>query len=182
MASITFPLTIFLAITLTLTLILKISAATPETNEKETRLHFYANERTESPNATVIKVVSSPVDQSKHFYSFGDILVYDNPITEGYDPTSRLLGRVQGTMTVASLDGSAALFTENWFFTDLHPWTGSSITVVGRHTFREETAEFQVVGGTGQFRNAEGYLLMTRSSTNDVNIKIVEVKVVVFNS
>ncbi|XP_020574053.1 dirigent protein 1-like [Phalaenopsis equestris] len=180
MASITFPLAIFVAITLTLTL--KISSATAETNERETRLHFYMQERDVAPNVTIIKVVSGSDDQSDGSLKFGDLCVFDNALTEGYYPTTRHIGRLHGTAVTSTLDGSVGLFSVNLIFTDFHPWTGSSLTAIGGFYIQKGTGELQAVGGTGEFRKAQGYVLLSRLPNEDINSSIFELEVVLLNN
>ncbi|XP_020686910.1 dirigent protein 1 [Dendrobium catenatum] len=159
MASISFTLPIFLTIFFFLTL---KTIPTIETDANETRLLFYYHERTKSPNATAIKVVSSPVDPTVPIFAVGNIFVFDDPLTEGLDPASHVLGRVQGELVFASLDGYDGLYNFNIVFTDLDPWTGSTLTVIGRNPTQQTVKELPVVGGTGRFRRTRGYIILTR--------------------
>ncbi|KAL0919342.1 hypothetical protein M5K25_011430 [Dendrobium thyrsiflorum] len=164
MASISFTLPIFLTIIFFLPL--KI-IPTIGTNADETRIHFYYQERTKPPNATAIKVVSSPIEHANPIFAFGNIFVFDDPITEDLDPASHLLGRVQGQLVIVSLDGNDGLYTLNIHFTNLSPWTGSTLTVIGRNPTQQTVKELPVVGGTGLFRLARGYVVVTRLTPID---------------
>ncbi|KAH0461688.1 hypothetical protein IEQ34_009263 [Dendrobium chrysotoxum] len=181
MASISFSLPIFLTIFFFLTL--KI-IPTIETNTDETRLHFYYQERTKSPNATTIKVVSSPIDPANPVFAFGNIFVFDDPITQDLDPASHLLGRVQGELAITSLDGYDGLYNFNIVLTDLDPWTGSTLTVIGRNPTQQIVKELPVVGGTGRFRLARGYIILTRLTSLDRpdGILTFEVNVTLWNN
>ncbi|KAI0511809.1 hypothetical protein KFK09_012441 [Dendrobium nobile] len=159
MASISFTFPIFLTIIFFLTF--KI-IPTIETNASETRLLFYYHERTKSPNATTIKVVSSPIDQTVPIFAFGNIFVFDDPLTKGLDPESPVLGRVQGGLVITSLDGYDGLYNFNMVFTGFDPWTGSTLTVIGRNPTQQTVKELPVVGGTGRLRLTRGYIILTR--------------------
>ncbi|XP_020600020.1 dirigent protein 21-like [Phalaenopsis equestris] len=174
------PLPILLAITIFLALQI---TQTAQAFGSETRLHFYYRERTLPPNATAIKVVSSPLNQTDPTYTFGNIFVFDDPITPDLNTTSRILGRVQGTLVIASLDGFDGLYTFNVVFTNFDPWTGSYLTVVGRNPTQKAVKELPVFGGTGLFSNAHGTAVVTRLNTTDPSsgIIIFEVDVIISN-
>jgi hypothetical protein len=77
---------------------------------------------------------------------------FDNPLREGPDPSSRLIGRAQGVAVHASLD---ELTTIDFVFCDYGQYSGSSL---GRYTVSGTTSERSIVGGTGKLRFARGYM------------------------
>nr|AEC03979.1 disease resistance response protein [Oncidium hybrid cultivar] len=181
MASFSFSIPLFLAILLFLALEVS-TATTTNTNEKETHLHFYLQERTKFPKSTVFKVAPKSTNIYNKSFNFGDIFVFDDLLTEGHDPKSRHLGRAQGTTTITSLDGFIGFNAISLVFTNLHPWTGSSLTLIGPFSFKDETGHLHVVGGTGRFQSARGYVVLTGLSSYDPNIGTYGLEVVVFNN
>jgi hypothetical protein len=94
---------------------------------------------------------------------FGQVVMMDDALTEGPSPASRLLGRAQGFYAFAAMDGPALLFSMNVVLT-AGPYAGSTFTVVGRDNIVDPRRELSVVGGTGRFRMATGYVLWKTSS------------------
>ncbi|KAF8695554.1 hypothetical protein HU200_037400 [Digitaria exilis] len=101
---------------------------------------------------------------------FGDTGVMDDMLTEGPTRASRHVGRAQGTYVTASLPrrdheegggGPAMLLSMNLVLTD---YGGSTMAVMGRNDVTEPVRELAVVGGTGRFRMATGYVLWKTNS------------------
>ena len=61
------------------------------------------------------------------------------------------------------MHGPAVLFCMNVVLT-AGPYNGSNFTVVSRDNIVDPLRELSVVGGTGRFRMATGYVLWTTSS------------------
>ncbi|KAF8663522.1 hypothetical protein HU200_055388 [Digitaria exilis] len=150
-----------------------------------THLHFYMHDtQTPSPGspATAVLVARgptpSPVDPTNRF---GDAYVIDDPLTEGPDLTSsRTVGRAQGFYLAASQSLDALLLSVNMVFT-AGRHNGSSVTVMGRDAIFNEVRELPVLGGTGVFRGAGGYIQIRTHSFNISNGNAV-LKVDVFIS
>ncbi|KAK3446854.1 dirigent protein 22 [Eucalyptus grandis] len=124
--------------------------------EKLTRFHVYAQDKNTGTNATVVNVAqASTTNQSAT--SFGLVGVVDDELTVGPEMSSKNLGRLQGMVTFASQSEVAVLMSINFVFTE-GKYNGSSLTVVGRNELFLKVREMPIVGGTGLFRLARGYV------------------------
>ncbi|KAH7315065.1 hypothetical protein KP509_21G032200 [Ceratopteris richardii] len=100
--------------------------------------------------------------------SLGTALMFDDKLTRGPRPGSTEVGRGQGMYSVASLGSGlpALLFV---FTAVLHKpvaYDGSTICLQGSdRTFLAER-EIAVVGGTGRFRFARGYAILSTVNFN----------------
>lgn len=162
--------TFFISQTLTLTLLFStlvtatyhhnISPSLVRSREKLTHLHFYLHEifTSEKPSNIVIDppkvVASSPLP-------FGSQVVIEDPLTIGPDVKSKEIGKAQGFYLSATqrpgleleiVMGMALTFLEGEF-------NGSSLSVLGRNKIFNEVRELPIIGGTGEFRFARGYIL-----------------------
>jgi len=97
-------------------------------------------------------VVVSPNTTSS---TFGTIAVVDDALRAGPEPTSKLIGRVQGTITQSSQESPAFLIVQNFVFSE-GKYNGSTLAAFGRATFGPER-EYSIVGGSGKFRLARGF-------------------------
>ncbi|CAL4982094.1 unnamed protein product [Urochloa decumbens] len=129
--------------------------ATASAGENETHLRvFWHDVVKEGPDApTVVTVAKNP---SSNASSFGSIMVIDDPLTEGPNVTSRLLGHAQGIYVSAGKDGVSLMMAMNFVFVD-GAYNGSSLAIVGPNKVTLKVREMAVVGGTGAFRFARGY-------------------------
>jgi hypothetical protein len=125
-------------------------------------LHFYMHDVLTGPRPTAVQVVNGP-----HGH-FGDTIVIDDVLTQTASPSSATVGRAQGHYTWASTGNPELLVTMNVVLTS-GPYAGSSVTVVGRDDIGAPVRELSVVGGTGQFRMAQGYVLWKTVSLDDPN-------------
>ncbi|XP_040378343.1 dirigent protein 1-like isoform X2 [Oryza brachyantha] len=127
-----------------------------------THLHLYIHETLTGANATAASLAPSPLAGSNS--SFGSVGAFDDELREGSDAASAYLGRAEGLLVQADLANPAALWTMlTLVFTD-GDYTGSTLVLDGRVDFAGGggTAERAVVGGTGRFRRARGYTLMSK--------------------
>ncbi|XP_020262443.1 dirigent protein 21-like [Asparagus officinalis] len=124
-----------------------------------THLHFYMHDVLTGPNTTAVKVVPPGSDPTA--LTFGGIFVIDDPLTKGPDMSSGLVGQAQGTYIVASQSEPALLMTMNILFVD-----GEFNGAIGRDAILAPVRELPVVGGTGKFRKACGYLLIKTYTFN----------------
>uniref|UniRef100_A0ACD5X1E8 Uncharacterized protein n=1 Tax=Avena sativa TaxID=4498 RepID=A0ACD5X1E8_AVESA len=90
---------------------------------------------------------------------FGNTVVMDDVLTDGTAATSAAVGRAQGQYIVASSKGGFELMVSMNVVLTSGPYAGSSVTVMGRDDTGVAVRELAVVGGTGQFRMARGYVL-----------------------
>ncbi|KAF7065081.1 hypothetical protein CFC21_071249 [Triticum aestivum] len=91
--------------------------------------------------------------------NFGNTVVMDDVLTEGTSASSAAVGRAQGQYIVASSKGGFELMVTMNVVLTSGAYTGSSVTVMGRDDTGVAVRELAVVGGTGQFRMAKGYVL-----------------------
>lgn len=125
--------------------------------EKLTHLHFYFHDITEGKNPTVLTVAGAPNATRNTTTFFGDVVVMDDPLTAGPEISSKLIGRAQGTYTYTSQSEISLLLINNYIFLD-GIYNGSTITVLGRNAIYTNVREFSIIGGTGVFRFARGYV------------------------
>ncbi|KAG1362666.1 dirigent protein 21 [Cocos nucifera] len=135
--------------------------------ENSTHLHFYMHDIASNPNPTAIRVVKGPLPlPGLPNFNFGDIFVMDDPLTEGPNLTSKLVGRAQGSYMAASQDSDVALlWTTNLVFKE-GKYNGSTLSILSRDAIFAPVRELPVVGGTGIFRLARGYALLKTYSFN----------------
>ncbi|PKU66334.1 hypothetical protein MA16_Dca015239 [Dendrobium catenatum] len=84
----------------------------------------------------------------------------DDPLTEGPDRNSKLLGHAQGIYALASQEEAGLLMAMNLAFVS-GDFNDSSLAVLGRNTVLSNVREMPVVGGSGKFCFAMGYVLAT---------------------
>ncbi|XP_062197775.1 dirigent protein 1-like [Phragmites australis] len=125
-------------------------------------LHFYMHDVLTGPAPTAVQVLNGPRGH------FGDTIVIDDVLTEAASPSSSAVGRAQGHYMWASTGNPELLVTMNVVLTS-GPYAGSSVTVVGRDDIGAPVRELSVVGGTGQFRMARGYVLWKTVSLDHPN-------------
>ncbi|KAK4419780.1 Dirigent protein 21 [Sesamum alatum] len=119
--------------------------------EKMSHLHFYFHDIFSGKHPTAITVAGR---ENK----FGGTVITDDPLTEGVEHRSKVVGRAQGMYAWSSLDAASLLVVMNFEFIE-GKYNGSSFSLLGRNPFLETVREMPVVGGTGLFRFARGYAL-----------------------
>ncbi|KAL6007768.1 hypothetical protein ACLOJK_033270 [Asimina triloba] len=120
--------------------------------EKMTHLHFYFHDIVSGPNPTAVRVVAPPSATS----TFGAVAIIDDPLTEGPDPKSKLIGRAQGLYALASQEEFGLLMVLNYVFVE-GKYNGSTLSILGRNAILNKVREMPVLGGSGLFRFARGY-------------------------
>ncbi|PNT77215.1 dirigent protein 1 [Brachypodium distachyon] len=127
------------------------------------RMYMHDSYTGPSPSAVVVINGTGPIIPGSGGARFGMTVVMDDPLTDGPSPaSSRLqLGRAQGFyVTATKADGPpAVLLSMNLLLTD-----GSTLAVTGRNAVLSPVRELAVVGGTGKFRMASGYVLLKTAS------------------
>ncbi|XP_047324423.1 dirigent protein 22-like [Impatiens glandulifera] len=123
--------------------------------EKLTHFRFYWHDVVSGPKPSSVTVVPPKTNSSATF--FGLVNIMDNPLTLGPNITSKRVGQGQGLYASASLEEMGLLMLMNIAFTE-GEYNGSTITVLGRNTVFSKVREMAVVGGTGLFRLARGYV------------------------
>ncbi|KAJ3696718.1 hypothetical protein LUZ61_000423 [Rhynchospora tenuis] len=123
-------------------------------------LHFYVHLL---PNRTEVLVAKSDIPVPGSFYNFGSIVVLDNLITEGPENTSYPLGKTQGVMSV--MNSLTVVWAANIVFTS-GQYNGSSLAILGPDDITQPIRELAIVGGSGYFRMAQGYITIKTYSVN----------------
>ncbi|KAL5205101.1 hypothetical protein ABZP36_009972 [Zizania latifolia] len=135
-----------------------------------THLHFYMHDAYTGPHPTAMRVVSgrslltSPASSDETTPSsspprkFGDIVVLNNALTEGPDAGSTRVGTAQGFAVRVSELGVVSDLSMHMVL-EAGEHRGSSVTVKGRIDMDAGKRESVVIGGTGQFRFARGYMV-----------------------
>ncbi|ONK66483.1 uncharacterized protein A4U43_C06F8640 [Asparagus officinalis] len=145
-------------ISLSTTIPFAFQSRTPPQNA--THLHLYFHEINGGPNSTTTPI--TPLNSSSS--GFGGVVAIDDKLRKGPQATSKLIGRVQGLLVAVSQEELVFLMNTNFVFVD-GKYTGSSLAVYGRAVFASETREWSIIGGTGQFRLARGYVVGKKLSS-----------------
>lgn len=124
-------------------------------------IRVYMHETFAGPNATFAIAVPSPLGDAA-FGSFGMVEVIDDELRDGPDRASAaLVGRFQGLLAGTGLVAPPALQSAiNLVFT-AGDCSGSTLAMLGPVLDFGAPIERAVVGGTGAFRMARGYCVMT---------------------
>lgn len=147
--------------TATLVIVLLHAAA----GESETNLVFYMHDNVSGNNVTAFTVAGlngTSSDPGK----FGTIVVNWDAATKGVQVTGtadpdNIVGRIQGTYVNTNLvTGLDFLMLFTVIFEDME-YRGSTLEFHGTDKFFAPHRELAVVGGTGKFRFARGYAILT---------------------
>lgn len=122
--------------------------------EKLSHFRIYWHDIVTGRNATSIQVVQPSNISST---GFGIISMIDDPLTEGPKLSSKMVGRAQGFYALSSQEEIGLLMSMNFAFTQ-GKYNGSTITVLGRNIVLNKVREMPVIGGSGLFRFARGYV------------------------
>ncbi|KAI6701092.1 hypothetical protein NL676_015416 [Syzygium grande] len=86
---------------------------------------------------------------------FGAVIMIDDPLTEGPDLESPLVGRAQGFYGSVGLKSMALLMDMNLVF--MSPkYNCSTLSILGRNPVLKTYRELPIVGGTGVFQLVSG--------------------------
>ncbi|KAM5550010.1 dirigent protein 22-like [Rosa sericea] len=146
---------------------------------KLTRFHFYFHDIVAGPGQTSVIAVPPPKTIKPSTTMFGQVSVFDNPLTKGPELTSELVGRGQGLYSYASQEEFSLLLAMTIVFTGGKN-NGSSVTILGRNSMFQSRREFPIVGGTGDFRLARGFASASTYIAN-ASLAIVEYNVTVIH-
>ncbi|PKI48151.1 hypothetical protein CRG98_031416 [Punica granatum] len=146
--------------------------------EKLTHFRLYWQEVVSGKNPTSIRVIQ-PVNGSQVL--LGLVQIFDNALTLGPDPDSKMVGRAQGFVIQPDQNEIALLKAENFVFVE-GKYNGSAITILGRNSVANTVREMPIVGGSGLFRFARGYVqLRTHAFNNETLDTILEYNVYVLH-
>lgn len=141
--------------------------------EKLSQFQFYWHDTLSGSKPTSMQVMP-PVSNYSSTTAFGLMNMIDNPLTKGPRLSSKLIGRAQGFYASTSQEEVVLLMAMNFAFVQ-GKYNGSTITVLGRNPVFSKMREMPVIGGTGLFRFARGYVkLKTYKVDNNTRNAIVE--------
>ncbi|XP_071926983.1 dirigent protein 1-like [Coffea arabica] len=134
--------------------------------EKLTELHFYVHDRVTAESPTSVLVAQANTT-SKSPTMFGATYVFDDPMTLGPEPSSKIIGHAQGISSSASKEEDASqIGIMNLVFND-GKFNGSALSVLGDYPFFQKYKEMPIVGGSGAFRLAGGIVTAIIYTYND---------------
>uniref|UniRef100_A0ACD6A4L0 Uncharacterized protein n=1 Tax=Avena sativa TaxID=4498 RepID=A0ACD6A4L0_AVESA len=152
-----------------------------------THLHFYMHDDYTGPRPTAKRVVSGRTSDDDDNVTttvktaprqFGDIVVLNNALTEGPSGGSARVGTAQGWAVRVSEGGIVSDLTLHLVL-QAGEHRGSSLTARGRIDMDAKVRESLLIGGTGRFRYARGYMLTKNYDYSLATGGIVEIDVYV---
>ncbi|KAF7052997.1 hypothetical protein CFC21_061007 [Triticum aestivum] len=147
-----------------------------------THLHFYMHDDYTGPRPTAMRVVSgraiSTGDDATAPRQFGDIVVLNNALTVGPSGGSARVGTAQGWAVRVSEGGIVSDLTLHLVL-EAGEHRGSSLTARGRIDMDATVRESVLIGGTGRFRYARGYMLTKNYDYSLATGGVVEIDVYV---
>ncbi|KAJ1275577.1 hypothetical protein BS78_05G146300 [Paspalum vaginatum] len=161
-----------------------------------THLHFFMHDDYTGPRPTAMRVVSgrsllptasgdgsnataaggSILSLLSSPRQFGDVVVLNNALTEGPREDSAHIGTAQGFAVRVSEGGIVSHLTMHMVL-EAGEHQGSSVTANGRIDMDAKVRESVVIGGTGKFRFARGYMLTRNYDYDLARGGIVEIDV-----
>ncbi|XP_010912513.1 dirigent protein 22-like [Elaeis guineensis] len=138
--------------------------ATPRVRQKLSHLRLFWHDLVSGPDPTAVRVAQA-ASANKSATGFGTLVMIDDALTVGPEPTSKLVGRAQGFFALASKEEKALLMSMNFAFIE-GKYNGSTVTILGRNAVFSEVREMPVIGGSGLFRMAQGYAQARTHSFN----------------
>ncbi|CAN8272139.1 unnamed protein product [Cochlearia groenlandica] len=88
---------------------------------------------------------------------FGSVTVIDNRLTTEVSMNSSLVGQAQGMYAGTGQQDASALMVMNFAF-KTGKYNGSTISILGRNAVLTKVREMPVIGGSGLFSFARGYV------------------------
>lgn len=112
---------------------------------------------------------------------FGAVIMFDDALTMEPERNSKLVGRAQGMYGSASQTETGLAVVMNFAFME-GKYNGSTLSVMGRNAVFSTVREMPIIGGSGLFRFARGYV---QAKTHTIDLKtgdaVVEYNVYVFH-
>ncbi|KAM0831036.1 hypothetical protein ACQ4PT_065813 [Festuca glaucescens] len=139
----------------------------------DTHLHFFLHDQVSGSNPTAVQIIKGPASTSNAIpgMAFGDTTVIDDALTETPSATSAAVGRAQGYYMLSSQSGAVLMMCVNLLLT-AGDYNGSTLAIIGRDDVMATTRELSVVGGTGKFRMATGYVLWRTNSSSGPDVTV----------
>lgn len=129
--------------------------------EKVTHLHFYLFDILSGNKPTAVEVArpnTTTTVGSKSVTPFGHVYAIDDPLREGPNESSKVIGNAHGLYLSSSQSKNLSLVLYADFGFTTGKFKGSSISVFSRNPVSEPIRELAVVGGRGKFRLARGFV------------------------
>ncbi|XP_074581286.1 dirigent protein 4 [Curcuma longa] len=147
-----------------------------------TNLHFFFHDTISGSDPSAVLVASAPGRSDEGLGVFGDVFAVDDPLTEGPEADSPVVGYARGFYMLASRRSLILVMGLDYGFT-AGPFNGSSFSVFSQNPALEQgDRELAVVGGRGKFRMARGFaLLRTYSANFTTGDAVVEYNVTLFH-
>jgi hypothetical protein len=136
----------------------------------DTHLHFFLHDQVSGSNPTAVQIIKGP-GSALGGMAFGDTTVIDDALTETPSATSAAVGRAQGYYMMSSQSGAVLMVCVNLLLT-AGDYNGSTLAVIGRDDVTATTRELSVVGGTGKFRMATGYVMWRTNSSSGPDVTV----------
>ncbi|XVF00917.1 hypothetical protein REPUB_Repub04eG0043300 [Reevesia pubescens] len=136
--------------------------------KRVTHLHFFLHDILSGQNPSVVMVARPNMTTALNetLFPFGSVFVTDDQLTVGPNLTSdQVIGNAQGIYVSASQEALSYVMYWEFAFTQ-GEFNGSSFSVFSRYPISLPVRELAVVGGTGQFRLAEGFAQVTTYYAN----------------
>lgn len=121
--------------------------------EKLTHIRVYWHDILSGPNPSSV-VIRPPVSNSS---LFGSVSIFDNQMTTEVSVNSTVVGQAQGMYANVAQKEVGVLMAMNLAF-KVGKFKGSTITILGLNKVTTKVREMPVVGGSGVFRFARGYV------------------------
>lgn len=131
---------------------------------KVTELQYYVQDLFSSPTPSNIQVARANSTFSSPTF-FGLVSVLDDPVRTLPGPNATIVGRAQGFFAFSSLEDMSLHMTFDLVFTGGR-YNGSTLNVVGHNAYQTASRELSIVGGSGAFRLARGFIGVRTVSMN----------------
>ncbi|KAK3446856.1 hypothetical protein EUGRSUZ_A02485, partial [Eucalyptus grandis] len=132
--------------------------------KKMTHLRFYLHDTLTGRHPTTVPVAQAATTNGSATL-FGTVAVFDDPLTVSPDLNSALVGRAQAIYASSSQSEWSLTMTMNLVFT-VGAYSGSTLSVLGQNPLLKNPRELTIVGGTGVFRFARGYIQLRTYAFN----------------
>ncbi|CAI9118173.1 OLC1v1019704C1 [Oldenlandia corymbosa var. corymbosa] len=150
----------------------------PNAKPKSKKLHFFIHDVAKAPTGQYPSIV--PVAQANMTAhsptQFGVVNVVDDLLTSGPSTSSKQVGYVEGVYVSSSQKTVSLLVALNFVFTE-GKHNGSTLSVLGRIAEFSANREFPILGGSGDFKMAQGIAVANvHSADPKTGNRIVECK------
>ncbi|KAL5197027.1 hypothetical protein ABZP36_000539 [Zizania latifolia] len=140
-----------------LVLLLGVAATAGAADDGMTKFKVFFHDVVGGPNPTAIRVAQAASTNGSSTF-FGAVVAIDDPLTStSASGSAGEVGRAQGSYTFADQRTFGLLMNMNFVFT-AGEHNGSTLTIFGRNEVLSQVREMSIVGGSGKFRMARGYV------------------------